>query len=241
MRARLLELRHWKTDHDRETCQDASAASLEKGLFAIADGVSNLSHSGLWARTLTQQFAVVPLLCPDPFEVDWWMDQARGAFGAEEQFEIMALPASDRWKVLKGSASTFLGVRFHLVDTEEAVAECLAIGDSCAFFFTAGGASAERLASWPFREVAEMPITPSCLPSKEIEFDRALHRVTTTEVRFRDCDTLLLTPDTVAKWIMGQGSDESDHRVAAVRRIIAQTSESWAGFIEGLRRRGEMH
>src|SRR2546429_9483523 len=84
MFVQVTHLCHWKSEHTKETCQDAVGWDCQQGLFAIADGVSTAILSDLWASILIEHFLKVPLLRQDPFEVAWWLS------GAQEQFKAMA-------------------------------------------------------------------------------------------------------------------------------------------------------
>lgn len=112
--------------------EDSLGYCEQRGLFAIADGVSNAFDSAEWAETLTRSF--IRDLTLDgtlhgefrPWLLqrvnDWWATQPAAAAWWEED-------AAD-----DGSAATFLGMRIG----PDLVCEHVSVGDCCMFRLRAG-------------------------------------------------------------------------------------------------------
>src|SRR5436309_14935051 len=83
MLAQVTMLRHWKSEHNEETCEDACGENTALGLFAVADGAGTTLFSDAWASFLVQHFLHIPLMSNDPFEVEWWVRLAWKQFKSE--------------------------------------------------------------------------------------------------------------------------------------------------------------
>src|SRR5579862_8818963 len=109
MFSHVTGLTYPKSEHTMESNEDAFIVKPDIGVFALADGVGSLLHSRLWAQTIVQCFAEMPLLTSDAFELEWWMGEAR------RRFEQQVPPITDiawnaRRKAMEGSAATLAAV-----------------------------------------------------------------------------------------------------------------------------------
>src|SRR5215469_6717486 len=106
MFARITRLRHWKSEHTEQTCEDASQEDPARGLFAVADGAGTTLFSGIWATILAQHFTKIPLLTDNPFEVEWWVRLAQEEY-RQKRPDPSKLPYNAQQKELgQGSEST---------------------------------------------------------------------------------------------------------------------------------------
>src|SRR5947209_2055124 len=149
MLAQVTMLRHWKSEHNEETCEDACGENTAQGLFAVADGVGTTLFSDAWANFLVQHFLHVPLLSNDPFEVEWWVrlvqEQFKNEFSAGAN---MAWNAQQKAQS-QGSYSTLATLRVSESDAIHAEVSLLAFGDSCVFV---SKPSAEHIWSFPLEQ-----------------------------------------------------------------------------------------
>ena len=76
---RWRALRAPKHGHTDAEYEDAWAAYPEAGRFAVADGASESSSAGLWARLLTEEFVAARR----PWDLADWLDAARGRWSTE--------------------------------------------------------------------------------------------------------------------------------------------------------------
>jgi hypothetical protein len=115
-----------KQGHSAEEYEDAWAADPARHRFAVADGASEASYSGLWAQLLTEAFVTArrPWAEPD------WLDEARRAWSA--QVDNLDLSWYAEMKRTQGAYAAFLGLSVRPPSAESPGRwRALAVGDSC--------------------------------------------------------------------------------------------------------------
>jgi hypothetical protein len=161
--------------------EDACAAEPATGRFALADGASESSFAGLWARLLVEGF-----VHPTPR----WLEAARRAWAA--RVDDHPLPWYAEAKRENGAFATLLGLviadnRWH----------ALAVGDTCLF-----QVRQDRLIeAFPLRRSAEFGNRPRLIgsrpPAPSAEEVHAEGRGT-----WQPGDRLLLMTDALAQWLL---------------------------------------
>jgi hypothetical protein len=237
MLAQVTTLRHWKSEHTVETCEDAVGENSASGLFAVADGAGTTLFSGAWADFLVRHFLSVPLLDNDPFEVEWWVRLAQEEF--KQAFPTQTdLAWNAQQKVQsQGSYSTLATLRISAQGANHVQAEILAMGDSCVILYRP--ALGEPL-SFPLQRPEEFEQAPICIPSKPGVFNRYFHQFQAITLDLAPADIVVLATDAVAKWIVGAGNGRYASPSAALQDVVSQTAESWPAFIQNCRAHGEM-
>lgn len=223
----------WKSEHSEETNEDAFLSSPEQGLFIVADGVSTMLFSRMWARILVQHFANIPLSSADPFEVDWWLRQAQASYERKVP-DVREASVNVQRKAREGSASTLMAVSISSVRSSSASAQMFAIGDSC---ILVGDEATQTVRSFPYQCIRDFDRAPVCLPSLPRAFNRSFHAVRAEVIELHAGECLLLATDAVAKWLI---SHEGNARWLAFQEVISQTPETWPYFIASCRAKGEM-
>jgi hypothetical protein len=228
MFAEISILEYWKSEHDLNTLEDACALDAGRGLFAVADGAGTTLFARQWAMTLVELFVSCPLLSADPFELDWWLGQARARY-------TEGLPAPERlppavrqkWQ-REGSQATLAALRVVESEPEYALVKLLAIGDSCLLWRRAGS---EVVESFPLRSPAEFDRPPLCLPSQAALFRRSFHRLQEQWLRLGPNDCVMLATDALARWILA-GGDGSLTPNQCFELVARQMPSSWQTFVE---------
>jgi hypothetical protein len=175
--------------------EDASACDISKGRFAVADGASESSFAGSWARLLVDEFIATDAdpICTwpawlTPLQQRWEMDVSTGP-----------LPWYAETKLEQGAFATFLGV---VVDRprwwRRKRWRAVAVGDSCLFQIRAG-----RLRrSFPVESATAFDNNPWLVSSRP---SRAGDRPTNELHARGDCragDSLWLMTDALAHWFL---------------------------------------
>ena len=111
-----------KSGNSAEEYEDAFAASPEHGRFAVADGASESSFAGLWARLLVEGFVKE---ARKPWEETGWLKPLHERWAAE--VNRRPLPWYAEMKRQEGAFATLLGFALRSPDHWRAVA----VGDSC--------------------------------------------------------------------------------------------------------------
>jgi len=234
MRVKQKLLRLPKSEKTPDTDEDAAKFSVEQGLFAIADGVSDRSFSNIWSRLVVEFFIENPLFSNDPFEVEWWLE------GVQPRYEraapkIETLQPLAQEKARAASLCTFSSMRISAVDAKFATAELLGLGDSPILIQRQSGA----IETFLIQECSEFGLTPICLPSKMTEFDRSFNQVQTRKISLVAGETVMLATDAIASWILCAPARRSQVE-SAFQAVAAQTRETWQSFVKEGRSRGEM-
>jgi hypothetical protein len=177
-----------------EECQDAAAADAARRRFAVADGASESSHSGLWARLLVEDF-VVGGVGGDVWAAGLPPLQRRWSEEVGPRPGDPPLPWYVEERLRAGAFATFLGVV--LGPGEEGSApwrwQALAVGDSCLFQVRDGG----LVEAFPIKFAAEFGSTPWLVGSRTSP--RGLDRASGPA---HPGDRLWLMTDALAHWFL---------------------------------------
>jgi hypothetical protein len=178
-----------KRGHSAEEYEDAHAADPRRGRFAIADGASESSYSGLWARLLVDGFASAPAAAPELWHE--WLPPLQQRWDAE--VGSRSLPWFAEIKLQQGAFATFLGV---VVDAHRWRA--VAVGDSCLFQIRAG----RLLHVFPLTSPGEFGTTPWLVGSRDACGTALEERSRRAEGDWQARDRLWLMTDALALWFL---------------------------------------
>jgi serine/threonine protein phosphatase PrpC len=249
MFAQVKALWWWKLEHVKETCEDAYKYDIEKGLFAVADGMSTMVFSHLWANILVNRFVNTPLIGVDPFETEWWLRPAQLEY-INTSPKVETFSPLVQSKARKGSAATLATVRISTVqDNTSALAELLAFGDSCIFV----GNLRERLVRvlFPIGRSSDFGQAPVGLPSLSWRYNRHFYLPNSQQVELQPDDVIILATDAVAEWIISNGANTYATTWEAFQRIVSLKQDepagttpgpegTWSHFIQQCRSAGQM-
>jgi hypothetical protein len=184
-----------------EENQDVFRVDDERGVAAIADGVSSSLFARQWARILVEA-ALDGLPDPDDRQaLAHWLAEHRAAWS--RQIDVSRLAWFQKPKLRYGAFSTLLCL--HLLPPGEGPQEGepawrlrgLAIGDSCLFHERDG----KLLRKFPIQASAELESDPVVLGSVDLNRDELLqfHRL---DEPCRSGDLVVLCTDAVADWAL---------------------------------------
>jgi hypothetical protein len=178
-----------KRGHRPDEYEDAWAADAGAGRFAVADGASESSYAGLWARLLVQAFVAERR----PWDGPDWLAGPRRRWSAE--VDRLALSWYAEMKREQGAHATLLGLALRPPAAgAEGRWRALAVGDSCLVRVRDG----ERPRSFPLRRSTEFDNAPRLLGSRPgaapvFDVSRGSCRVG---------DRLFLMTDALAQWFL---------------------------------------
>jgi hypothetical protein len=210
--------------HRVEDCEDACAAALERGRFAIADGAAESAYSALWARLLVEEFVSGPMGRPawpgwiGPLQQSW-AEAVRQPPGADP----MPWFLEERFR--QGAFATFLGVNLG-----QRTWEALAVGDSC--LFQTG--QEELRVSFPLTHSGQFDNSPWLIGSRTSPGEVPLHRAVQTAGDVRPGDRLWLMTDALSRWFLAcaEAGRQPWHELEV---LLEQDDERFAEWVEGLR------
>jgi hypothetical protein len=174
-----------------EVSQDAVAAAPELGLFAIADGVTNSSYSGEFARALVRRWTEQP---PSRLgEFASWMTGAQDEWAVEVEPKLAPLRKSwyNRNKVFQGDAA-FVGAKLFR-NGEQRRLHLMGIGDTVAILVRGG----KLKQSFPLVEAHEFSNEVKALPS----IGDAPFKVRETIWDVKPGDEIFMATDALAAWL----------------------------------------
>lgn len=216
--------------------QDAFELDAERGIAAIADGVSSAIFSGPWARILTH--AVVedppPLEEGEAFQV--WLARQRDCWSS--QIDASRLTWYQRPKMVDGAMTTLLWIELTPIEIgEDGLAKnyrlrSFAIGDSCLFHVRGG----ETQRMFPLEQSEEFGLNPAVIGSVDRKRDHLLEFKAWETTCLPD-DLLVLCTDAIALWACQQA--EAGQPVAW-ENYWNQSDEAWREEIFAHREASDM-
>lgn len=188
--------KHGNADADYE---DASAGDVERGRFAVADGASEASFAGIWAKLLVERFVNDP---DTPWRDLQWVAPLRKKWSAE--VDGLPLPWYAEEKRELGAFATFLGMAFrpHPADGR-GYWRALAVGDCC-LFHTRGGRVKQ---AFPLTKSADFGNRPTLLRSRG---DSTRTPPEFGHGRWQTQDRFVLMTDALAQWFLARTEADAD-------------------------------
>ena len=235
MFAHVSNLRYWKSERaDITTCEDASRADMQRGLFCVADGAGTTLFSNIWADILVNHFIHDPLAGIDLFEMEWWIRQAQKRY-RERAPQLDTLNWNARQKAAEqGAYSTLATLRIVRSAEQTATAELLVIGDSCVII---GQQRQEKILAFPLLHSTDFDRAPYCVPALLKNLNRKTLYARQREVTLAPGDTIILATDAVARWIIAGGTSGQEGQSWQAFQEVAskQTDSEWRAFIDNCR------
>jgi hypothetical protein len=218
-----------KRGHQAGEYEDAFAGSPARGRFAVADGASESSFSGLWAQLLVEGF-VVPDESVGSVAEGFKALQKRWAAAVDGR----ELPWYAEEKREQGAFATFLGLTLRRAENAEGQGswKARAVGDSCLF-----QVRNERLIqAFPLTNANEFGNQPSLLGSRPTGEPAWVKQQKQAYGKWRVGDRLLLMTDALAQWFLAR-HESGEKPWQAVSRLRSDSSpeKAFAVWIEELR------
>lgn len=173
-----------KSSHLPGEYEDAYAANPAAGRFAIADGASESSFAGLWARLLAEGYVHQRRAGKDR---QAWLNELRQRWAAEVDGSV--LPWYAEMKRSEGAFATFLGLRFRRASRTW---KASAVGDSCVIQVRRH----EILQAFPLSQSKEFDNDPPLLGSRP----GTVWQPKRCRGRWQTGDCFLLMTDALAQW-----------------------------------------
>ena len=202
-----------KRGHGDDEYEDAFAVNLEAGQFAVADGASESSFAGLWARLLVEEFV-------RPFHQRERLEPLRKSWAAE--VDGRSLPWYAEEKRRQGALATFCGLTIRPPRRPTGGGwRAIAIGDSCLFQVHDG----TLVTAFPLTRSTEFSNQPPLLGSRpSLEALSKLWKL--RRGRWQSGDRFFLMTDALAEWFLRQNETEQK----PWEKIGTLQAEADAGF-----------
>ncbi|MBI3893445.1 MAG: protein phosphatase 2C domain-containing protein [Candidatus Wallbacteria bacterium] len=198
----------------------------------MADGATESSYAGVWARLLVERFAAGEI------ELATAADFLSDVASLESLWRGAVLTPNLPWfaeeKILQGASAAFLGLT--LAGEQGALAwRAVAVGDACLALVRDG----ELLQSFPWERAEDLGSRPVLLSSAPRNRTRLLEHVRLTGGPCAPGDELFLMTDGLARWFLESyaGGDKPWHILAG---IASDSEEQFAPWVAELREAGVM-
>lgn len=203
--------------------------TMARPRFAIADGATESSFSGLWARQLVETY--VDKAPEKPVTLRKWVEQCSLVW--KQHVATLQLPWYAQNKVQQGAFAALLGLNLRPPESETlpgGVWTALAVGDTCLFQIRQN----ELLRRFPIQYAAQFgyrPILLSSIPEKN-------HSVWAADADMCDSgawlpgDTFFLATDALAQWFLvefeqGHTPWQTLHETAERATALADSFPQW--------------
>lgn len=172
--------------------EDALAANPRAGRFAIADGASESSFAGEWAKLIVDAFVK-----DSPSPTSPWLQWARRRW--QRLFENRPMAWHTEAKFEQGAFATWLGVSVAQPnDSSTGAWEAYAIGDCCLFQIR----NNRLLRAFPVRRSSDFGRDPELLGSRPGENPSAKPKRQRLKADWQSGDALFLMSDALAQWFL---------------------------------------
>lgn len=208
--------------------EDACAGNPVAGRFAIADGASESSFAGFWAKLLVQGFVTArgktTLNWLTPLQQKW-----------AEAVDRLALDWFGEEKREQGAFATFLGLVLQRGQTADSRWRAVAVGDCCLFHVRQD----TLLASFPTQGSAGFGNRPPLICSRAVGGRDGFGQARRAVGKWRKGDRFFLMTDALAEWFLQRHERQRKPWESLWRRLI-EPNGALTAYIEQLRRRKEL-
>jgi serine/threonine protein phosphatase PrpC len=214
--------------------EDAFAPPVTEGLqslpfnCAVADGATETSYSGLWAKMLSEHFC--SLEQPDQFQSQ--LPQLRERWKSTTGSK--PLPWYAEQKLEKGAFATLIGVRITEAEFQHSKWQAISVGDSVLFHVR----ESKPYAKFPMMSSEDFKNRPMLLSTNVAteESEKSLYQ--SAEGILEVGDWLILASDKIAEWIIRE--IENEMKPFDLIQQMARTENSFPQLIESLTQRNEI-
>lgn len=186
-----------KRGNTEDEYEDARAGDPARGRFAIADGATESSFAGAWARLLVSGFVAASGPQPGRWS-DWlpplqqrWLDEVSGK----------ELPWYAESKLQDGAFATFLGLTICQPSgfvLERRKWHAVAVGDGCLFQIRSDGLHR----AFPMERAADFDNTPWLIGSRNDSPSSLRQKEVRAKGDWRAGDRFWLMTDALAQWFL---------------------------------------
>ena len=206
----------------------------ERASFAVADGATQTSFSGMWANCLVRH-------CTQTKLSEYAFLEAIKKAGNEwqESLQGVELPWHAIEKVKQGafSALALLEIQYDPLHPSTAYSwRALAVGDCCLFI----AHNHSIYLSLPLQHPSEFNNSPVLIPSKSEKIDTIKGRIHMAKGSLKRGDQLILASDAMASWIMRKLVSDAPEYTNLISAIKDDSFSNFSGWINTLRKKGEL-
>jgi hypothetical protein len=205
--------------------EDAFAGNPAMARFAVADGATESSFAGAWAKLLVEGFIDAK---GKPWRNLAWLGPARERWAAD--VDTLSLPWFAEQKRQQGAYATLLGIIFTRGTDAGGAWHALSVGDSCLFRFRGN----KLLHSFAMTRASDFSGRPCLFGSRGRAEETPYQALQRARGKWRPGDRFLLMTDALAEWMLRR-NEQDEQPSADIDRLLNETASS--GCIHRLDRR----
>jgi hypothetical protein len=216
--------------------QDALQVDPQRGVAAIADGVSSSLFAGPWADILTKAVVAEPPNTDNANSLTAWLTNPRELWSSSVDLNNLAW--HQKPKAQNGAFSTLLWVELYKTDPSDQRTPgslqmyAYAVGDTCMFHVRGG----RTQRAFPIEKSAQFDIDPAVLGSIDKNHDGTV-KFEKLQDTCLPGDLLVLATDALAAWALRLLETGSTPDWNALWNC---DPAAWPGWIDALRDRDEL-
>jgi hypothetical protein len=203
--------------------------------FIVADGATQTSFSGVWARCLVEACAKNRL---NEFHFLQSIENARDIW--QQSFDGKEIPWHAVEKIRQGAFSALIWLEVHYSPLHPGSAfswKALAVGDCCLFI----ARNQSIYLSLPLQNLSDFSQSPVLIPSKKERLDSIKGKIQTARGSLKRGDQIILASDAIAAWIMKQSQSEGLLFLEMIQSFKnANDGIGFARWVNSLRKSGEL-
>jgi serine/threonine protein phosphatase PrpC len=207
----------------------------DRATFAVADGATQTSFSGLWANCLIKHCSQTQL---SEYTFQNVVSKAQGEWQTSLQGLELPWHALEKVRLGAFSALAWLEIQYDPLRPFTAYTwRALAVGDCCLFI----AHNHAIYLSLPLQDPSEFNNSPVLIPSKSEKMDSIKGRIKTAKGSLMRGDQLILASDAIASWIMRKTLKDRKEYLDMIGTIKDTNGGSiFSNWITNLRKRGEL-
>jgi hypothetical protein len=209
--------------------------SDQPSTFVVADGATQTSFSGLWARCLVEACAKNRL---NEIHFQQSIENARKAW--QQSFDGKEIPWHAVEKIRQGAFSALIWLEVYYSPLHPASAfswKALAVGDCCLFI----ARNQSIYLSLPLQNLADFSQSPVLVPSKKERLDSIRGKIQTARGSLKRGDQIILASDAISAWIMKQSQADGLMFLKMLQSLKnANDGFGFTRWINSLRKSGEL-
>ncbi len=219
-----------------EQYEDAFVVDDQRGIAAIADGVSSSFSAATWAQLLVRQAVDAPPNIYDKAAVHTWLTSLRVAW--KENIDVGSLAWHQKAKMESGACATLLSTWFDFAEASDPNAtapirmHAYAVGDCCLFHVRGG----QVLRAFPIEDSHVFAQNPRTVDSIDRGQDDQLALTILTDY-CAEGDLIVLCSDALAAWAL---VELESGRSPCWEQFWEMPQETWGLWVSELRQNGDI-
>jgi hypothetical protein len=219
-------------EYEDAFCPEGVTRSSQQSFrFAVADGATDSSFSGIWARLLVKEFVEGP---HEPEDIEQLLASTQPRW--EQQVGQRQLPWYAEEKAQAGAFSSLLGLTIRETDEGRSEWQAIAVGDSCLVQVR----NEKAIVKFPIEHSSRFDSMPFLLATTSSFNSRVRDNLVIASGDIRPDDAMYLMTDALACWFMAADERGQAPWLALRDLNTGDQRESFVEMVDRLRTQHEL-